>query len=102
MGKQKRKRKPQEGYNPHLKALILQVVDNQIAGQDETGQPLTTTVAGEPDYVKNTFERLSAVHGPEKAKEMIATVLLEKMYDVLKYNIPFDEPQYKAKLERLR
>lgn len=102
MGKQKRKRKPQEGYNPHLKALILQVVDNQIAGRDETGQPLTTTIAGDPDYVKNTFERLSAVYGPEKAKEMIAAVLLEEMYDVLKYKVPFDEPQYKEKLERLR
>ena len=104
MGKQKRKRKhkPQEEYNPHLKALILQVVDNQIAGRDETGQPLVTTIAGDPDYVKNTFERLSAVHGPEKAKEMIAEVLLEEMYDVLKYKVPFDEPQYKQKLERLR
>ena len=102
MGKQKRKRRTQEGYNPHLKALILQVVDNQISGRDETGQSLTTTIAGEPDYVKNTFERLSAVHGPEKAKEMIAAVLLEEMYDVLKYKVPFDEPQYKEKLERLR
>ena len=104
MGKQKRKRKhkPQEEYNPHLKALILQVVDNQIAGRDETGRPLATTIAEDPDYVKNTFERLSAVHGPEKAKEMIAAVLLEEMYDVLKYKVPFDEPQYKEKLERLR
>ena len=102
MGQQKRKRRPSEEYNPHLNALILQVVDHQIAGQDETGQPLTTTITGEPDYVKNTFERLSAVHGPKKAKEMIAAVLLEEMYDVLKYTVPFDEPQYKEKLERLR
>ena len=84
MGKQK----PE--YNPHLKRLILQVVDNQIAGQDETGQPLTTTIAGEPDYVKNNFQRLSAAHGPKKAKEMIAAVLLEEIYDVMKYKIPFD------------
>ena len=98
----KQKHKPKEEYNPHLRALILQVVDNQIAGQDETGQPLTTTITGEPDYVKNTFERLSAVHGPEKSKEMIAAVLLEEMYDVLKCKVPFDEPQYKAKLEKLR
>lgn len=102
MGKQKRKRRAPEEYNPHLKALILQVVDNQIAGQDETGHPLTTAITEEPDYVKNSFERLSAVHGPLKAKEMIAAVLLEEMYDVLKYTVPFDEPQYKEKLERLR
>ncbi len=49
MGKQKRA--PGEEYNPRLKALILQVVDNQIAGLDETGQPVTTTITDEPDYV---------------------------------------------------
>ena len=54
----KRKRAPGEEYNPRLKALILQVVDNQIAGLDETGQPVTTTITDEPDYVKHTFERL--------------------------------------------
>lgn len=100
MGKQKRKR--QEEYNPRLKALILQVVDNQIAGRDETGQPITTTITEDPDYVKNAFARLSAAHGSVKAKEMIAAVLLEEMYDVLKYKIPFDEQQYKARLEKLR
>lgn len=104
MGKQKRKRRraPQEEYNPHLKALILQVVDNQIAGRDETGQPIASTIAEDPDYVKNTFERLSAVYGPVKAKEMIAAVLLEEMYDVLKDQKRFDEPRYKNRLEELR
>ena len=32
-----KKHKPQDEYNPRLKALILQVVDNQIAGHDEMG-----------------------------------------------------------------
>lgn len=98
----KRKCRQQEEYNPRLKALILQVVDNQIDGRDGTGQPITTTIIEDPDYVKNTFERLSAVHGPVKAKEMIAAVLLEEMYDVLKYKVPFDEQQYKTRLEELR
>ncbi len=104
MGKQKRKRKhtPEEEYNPRLKALILQVVDNQIAGCDETGQPISSTITEDPDYVKNTFERLSTIHGPAKAKEMIAAVLLEEMYDVLKDQKPFDEPRYKNRLEELR
>ena len=102
MGKQRRKRKPQESYNPHLKELILQVVENQIAGQDETGRPLVTAITEEPDYVKNTFERLSAVHGPGKAREMIAAVLLEEMYDTMKYGANFDELRYKTRLERLR
>ena len=97
-----KKHKPQDEYNPRLKALILQVVDNQIAGRDENGQPLTTTITDDPDYVKGAFERLSTVHGPVKAKEMIAAVLLEEMYDVLKYQKVFNEVRYKTALERLR
>ena len=31
-----RKHTPQDDSNPHLKALILQVIDNQIAGYDES------------------------------------------------------------------
>lgn len=96
------KHRPQEEYNPHLKALILQVVDNQIAGRDENGQPITTAIADDPDYVKNAFTRLSATHGPVKAKEMIAAILLEEMYDVLKYKKVFNEGQYRARLKKLR
>lgn len=96
MGKRK------EEYNPHLKALILQVVDNQITGLDETGQPVTTAITDDPEYVKNTFTRLSAAHGPVKAKEMIAAVLLEEMYDMPKYNQAFNEALYKGKLEKLK
>ena len=102
MKKRKKKHATQEEYNPRLKALILQVVDNQIAGVDEDGQPLTTTITDDPNYVKSAFDRLSAVHGPVKAKEMIAAVLLEEMYDVMKYKKEFNEGRYKAALERLR
>lgn len=63
---------------------------------------MTTTITDEPDYVKHTFERLSVAHGAARAKEMIAAVLLEEMYDVLKDKVPFDEPRYKSKLEMLR
>ena len=48
MGKQKRKHTPREAYNPHLKALIHQVVDNQIAGHDETGQPIASAIEERP------------------------------------------------------
>ena len=105
MKKHKKKHRPQGAqseYNPRLKALILQVVDNQITGRDENGQPLTTTITDDPNYVKDTFDRLSAVYGPVKAKEMIAAVLLEEMYDVLKYQKVFNEIKYKTTLERLR
>ena len=73
MKKRRKKHKPQGEYNPRLKALILQVVDNQIAGYDEDGKPLDTA------YVKSTFDCLSTVHGPAKAKEMIAAVLVEEI-----------------------
>ena len=92
--------KPQDEYNPRLRALILQIVENQIAGRDEDGQPLITS-SDEPNYVKDTFERLSTVHGSVKAKEMIAAVLIEEMYDVLKYQKEFNEGRYKARLEKL-
>ncbi len=97
-----RKHTTQDDYNPHLKALILQVVENQIAGRDENGQPIVSAVADDPDYVKNNFTRLSDIHGPAKAKEMIAAVLLEEMYDVLKYQKVFNEFRYKTRLEGLR
>lgn len=102
MKKRKKKHATQEEYNPRLKALILQVVDNQIAGVDEDGQPLTTTITDDPNYVKNAFDRLSVAHGPVKAKEMIAAVLLEEMYDVMKYKKEFHEARYKTALEGLR
>ena len=88
-------------YNPHLRALILQIVENQIAGCDEDGQPLDT-LPEESNYVKDAFDRLSAVQGPVKAKEMIAAVFIEEMYDVLKYDKEFDETRYKTRLERLK
>ncbi|MCM1148815.1 MAG: hypothetical protein NC319_01835 [Butyricicoccus sp.] len=97
-----RKHTTQDDYNPHLKALILQVVDNQIAGRDENGQPIASAIADDPDYVKNNFVRLSDIHGSAKAKEMIASVLLEEMYDVLKYQKVFDEFRYRTRLERLK
>ena len=90
----------QDEYNPHLKALILQIVENQIAGQFEDGQPLTAEL-GERNYVKETFDRLSVVHGPAKAKEMIAAVLLTEIYDVMKHQKAFDEARYRTRLEEL-
>lgn len=97
-----KKHKSEGEYNPRLKALILQVVDNQIAGRDETGKPIVSVITEDPDYVKNNFDRLTAVHGAVKAKEMIASVLLGEMYDVMKYQKPFDEFRYKGELEKLK
>ena len=48
-----------------------------------------------------SVDRLSAVHGPAKAKEMIAAVLLTEMYDVMKHQKAFDEARYRTRLEEL-
>lgn len=50
------KHAPEEGYNPSLRALILQVVNNQIAGLEENGHPLISSIMDDPGYVKTTFE----------------------------------------------
>lgn len=100
--KNRRRKQKSEAYNPHLRELVLQIVDNQIAGHDESGNPLSTTVCEDPEYVKNTFARLSVIYEPLRAKEMIAAVLLDEIYDVLKYTQPFNEMRYKTRLEGLK
>ena len=102
MGKRKHSRAGEAEYNPRLKALILQVVDNQIVGRDENGHPITSAITEDPDYVKRNYTRLSEIYGPIRAKEMIAAVLLEEMYDVLNDKKPFNELRYKSGLEKLR
>lgn len=79
-----------ESYNPRLKALILQVVDNQLTENN----PLAT---------KATLERLLAAGYSEKrAKEMIGTVVVEFIYDAMKVNVPFDEEKYAKRLKELK
>jgi len=76
--------------NYHLKATILEVVDNQLALSD---LPI----------VKETFDRLCKNGDTvQVAKEKIASVLLGQMYDVLKDNIPFDEIRYEKELKHLK
>lgn len=76
-------------YNPRVKALILEVVDNQINDND-------------PVATKETLNRLvDSGYEKSKAKEMIAAVLIEEMFPVLKYQQPFDEKKYVERLNQL-
>ena len=67
----------------------------------KAGKPVLIAFKGDDRDNSDSFDRLSEVHGPGKAREMIAVVLVEEMFDVLKYNKTFDETRYKAKLEKL-
>ena len=76
--------------NMRLKRTILQVVDNQLTTND-------------PPITKNTYERLQALnYTKQQAKEKIAAILLEEIYDVLKDNEPFDLDRYTERLEGLK
>ena len=76
--------------NMRLKKQMLEAVENQLR-------------MNEPKCTKETLERLMAEGiGRQQAKEMIAAVLLEEMYYVLKDKEPFNEEQYARKLSDLK
>ena len=77
------------GYNPRLKALILEVVDNQINDND-------------PPITRKTMERLKAAgYTEKKAKEMIAAVVVSYIYEIMKNGKDFDVSSYTRDLKRL-
>lgn len=75
--------------NTRLKAHILKVVDNQLKMND-------------PIITKETLNRLMGLgYSKEDAKEMIASVLVEEIHDVMKENQPYDEERYSKRLALL-
>ena len=78
-----------EGTNPRLKKLILGVVDNQLRDND-------------PPITRETLERLIAAgYSRQKAKERIAAVVVEHIYDILHDQKAFDLEKYEQDLSRL-
>lgn len=59
---------PQE-VNYHLKATLLEAVDNQMK-------------LPETAFVKDKYDELSPKYGKQRAKEMIAAVLIGELYDM--------------------
>ncbi len=75
--------------NPRLKAIILEVVDNQLRAND-------------PPETRFTLERLMAEGYPEgAAKELIACVVTSEIFDVMKNKEEFDLDRFVTALNRL-
>lgn len=85
-------KKRNDGIQPNyrLKALILGVVDNQI---NENNPPITAI----------TYKRLMAAGDSSKvAKEKIAAIVAENIYDIMTDGNSFDEGKYTRDLEDLK
>ena len=78
-----------EKLNPRLQALILEVVENQLA---ENNPPAT----------KATLERLmEAGYSEKEAMKMIGAVVAEFIYDAMKDNVAFDVERFCHRLDEL-
>ena len=65
--------------NMRLRETILAVVDNQLRDNN-------------PPCTRRAYERLQkAGYSKKEAKEKLAAVVLEEIYDVMSQNQPFDE-----------
>jgi len=78
-----------EEYNPHLRAAILEVVDNQLANNT-------------PPETSQTFERLLREgKSDDEAKMLIASVVAVEIFEVLKRQEPFNNERFVKALHRL-
>src|SRR5256885_8722363 len=75
--------------NPHLKAAILEVVENQLRENN-------------PPETRQTFERLLAAgYSQKQAIEMIGSALVEEIWAMLHDHKPFDRARFAGLLEKL-
>ena|SRR5579864_6608047 len=78
-----------EGHNPYLKAVILEVVENQLRD-------------GDPPETQQTLERLLAAgYSRKQATEMIGSAVIGEIWSVLHDQKPFDRARYVGLLEEL-
>jgi len=76
-------------YNPHLRAAILEVVDNQITNDN-------------PPETRQTYERLMREgRSDADAKSLIGTVVAVEIFEVLKRQEPFNPQRFVQALNRL-
>lgn len=76
--------------NPRLKALILEVVEEQVRFND-------------PPETRQTYERLLATGHPHaQAVEMIGGALVEEIWEMLQEKKPFDRTRFALLLEQVR
>ena len=82
--------KLQENYNPRLKALIMQILDNQLRDNN-------------PPTVKETLTRLIKLgYSQKQAREKIAAVIVVEVYDIIKDMRPFNAESYSEALNELK
>jgi len=75
--------------NPHLRAAIMEVVENQLRSDD-------------PPQTKQTFKRLiEAGHSEKEAKRLIGCVVSAEIFDVLKKQEPFNLDRFVKGLNKL-
>jgi hypothetical protein len=75
--------------NPVLHAAVMEVVDNQLRGND-------------PPQTGQTFKRLVAAgHSEEEAKRLIACVVSVEIFDILKQQQPFNLERFVKGLDNL-
>ena len=76
-------------HNPYLKAAVLEVVDNQLRDND-------------PPQTRQTYERLLATGLPEsEVKRLLACVVVNEIFEVMKRRQAFDLGRFVAALDRL-
>lgn len=75
--------------NPRLKAIIIEVVDNQLRAND-------------PPETRSTLGRLIAEgHSENDAKELIACVVTSEIFGVMKNKEEFNHQRYVDALNKL-
>jgi len=78
-----------ENFNPHLRAAILEVVDNQITNDN-------------PPETRQTYERLLREGiSAYDAKSLIGSVVAVEIFEVLKRQEPFNPQRFVQALNRL-
>jgi len=76
-------------HDPHLKAVFLEIVENQLADNN-------------PPETRETLDRLIARGiSEDDSKRYIAQAILVEIYDILKYKNEFRLDRYLKNLKRL-
>jgi len=76
--------------NKRLRQTVLDIVDNQVRLND-------------PPITKTTLARLQGSgYSKLEAKEKIAAIVIEEIYDVMKNGEEFDEKRFTDKLKALK
>jgi hypothetical protein len=75
--------------NPKFRTKLLEIVENQLREDN-------------PKCTGETLNRLLEMgKTEEESKLLIAGILVEEMYDIMKNQVPFNESRYAEKLANL-